>query len=132
MLQLDHVGIACADLDQALSVWKALGAEVTGTEVVESQQVRVAFLDTGQGKTELLEPTGPESPIQKFLDSGRKGIHHIAYRVDNIRETLDELKARDIPLIHSEPFEGSRSTLVAFVHPKGTGGVLLELVEYTE
>ena len=129
-LVFDHVGIAVADLDESLGLWKTLGAICVSTEVVESQQVRVAFLDTGATKTELLEPTSESSPIARFLATGKKGIHHIAYRVPDISQTLDRLRSEGVPLIHDTPIEGSRGTQIAFLHPKGTGGVLTELIQY--
>ncbi len=131
-LALDHVAIAVPDLEVALPFWRdQLGATVIGTEEVPSQQVRVAFLSTGMAKTELLEPTSPESPIAKFLNQGRRGLHHVAYRVDNIEETLANLKSAGCRLIQENSVPGSRGTRVAFVHPSAAGGVLVELVEYT-
>ena len=131
-LAVDHVAIAVPSLDEALRFWRdALGAECIGTEEVPSQKVRVAFLATGNAKTELLEPTAPDSPIARFLDQGRRGLHHVAYRVDDIDATLARLRESEVRLIHDADVPGSRGTRVAFVHPGGTGGVLVELVEHT-
>lgn len=129
-MDLDHVGIAVPSIDDALPMWRAAGAVVGHAETVESQGVRVQFLDTGSGKTELLEPLDEKSPVGRFLASGKRGVHHIAYRVDNLAQRLADLREASVPLIHDEPVAGSRGTRIAFLHPKGTGGVLLELIEY--
>ncbi len=130
-MKLDHVGIAVRDLSQALEQWKLLGAVYKGTEEVVSQKVRVAFLQTGESKTELLEPTDPSSPIAKFLDSGKKGVHHLAYQVADIDSKLAELKSQGLSLIHEQAVPGAGGTRVAFIHPKSVDGVLVELVEYS-
>jgi len=129
---LDHVGIAVPDIDKALELWRdALGATVDHIEDVAGDRVRVAFLSTGETATELLEPIGPESPIARFLASGRHGLHHIAYRVADIEASLEHLRTSGYKLIDSNSRPGSRGTRVAFVHPKSAGGVLLELVQYS-
>ena len=128
--EIDHVAIAVPSLDEALPFWRdQLGAAVLEFEEVPSQQVRVAFLATGASKTELLEPTSPTSPIAKFLEQGRKGLHHIAYRVPDIDHALARLKQEGARLINESAVGGSRGTRVAFVHPGSAGGVLIELVE---
>ena len=128
--EIDHVAIAVPSLDEALPFWRdQLGAAVLEFEEVPSQQVRVAFLATGASKTELLEPTSPTSPIAKFLEQGRKGLHHIAYRVPDIDHALSRLKQEGARLINESAVGGSRGTRVAFVHPGSAGGVLIELVE---
>ncbi len=129
-MKLDHVGIAVTDLKSAIPQWEMLGAIYKGTEEVASQKVRVAFLKTGESKTELLEPSDDSSPIAKFLQSGKKGVHHLAYRVDDIDHKLKELKEQGVALIHEQAIPGSRGTRVAFIHPKSMNGVLVELVEY--
>ena len=132
-MKLDHIGIAVRELDSALGLWRdALGASCSAIEEVASQKVRVAFLETGEGKTELLEPTAGDSPIAKHLDAGRPALHHVAYRVEDLDGTLSRLKESGVPLINQEGVPGAHGTRIAFVHPKGTGGVLLELVEYPE
>ncbi|MEM7167396.1 MAG: methylmalonyl-CoA epimerase [Planctomycetota bacterium] len=131
-MELDHIGIAVPQLEAALPLWRATGAKIGSVETVASQGVRVQFLDTGHSKTELLEPIDDNSPIARFLASGKRGVHHVAYRVDNLDARLAELRAEGVPLIHDEPVPGSRGTRIAFLHPKGTGGVLLELIEYPE
>ncbi|MFQ5653495.1 MAG: methylmalonyl-CoA epimerase [Planctomycetota bacterium] len=122
-LRLDHIGIAVRDLDEALRLWRdALGAHVEEVERVEGDGVRVAFLDTGGGKTELLEPTRDDSPVARFLDRGGNGIHHVAYRVKHLDRVLEQLKEAGVALIDESPRPGSRDTRVAFLHPRGTGG----------
>jgi len=133
MMKIEHIGIATRSLDEALGFWRdTLGLEMTHIEVVEDQRVRVAMLPVGEPRIELLEPTGDDSPVAKFLEKRGAGIHHIAVRVDDIRATLDRLKARGARLIDESPRVGADSCLVAFVHPSSAGGVLLELVEHTD
>ena len=130
-MKIEHIGIATPRLDEALRFWSdALGLEVTHREEVAEQGVRVAMLPVGEPRIELLEPTGPSSPVAKFLEKRGAGIHHIAVRVDDIRAALARLKARGARLIDEEPRTGAGGCLVAFVHPSATGGVLLELVEH--
>jgi len=127
---LDHIAIAVPDLAAALLFWRdQLGAIPAGTEEVATEKVRVAFLDTGI-PTELLEPTAPDSPIARFLARGGKGLHHVAYRVEDIDAALARLKGSGVRLIHESAVPGSRGTRVAFIHPAATGGVLVELVEH--
>ena len=131
MLRFDHVGIAVEDLEAALELWRdRLGVTVAEIETVPDQKVRVAFLDTGETHTELMEASADDSPIARFLASGRKGVHHLAYRVSDIEASLRELREHGVPIIHEQPVAGSRGTRVAFLHPRGTGGVLIELIEY--
>jgi methylmalonyl-CoA/ethylmalonyl-CoA epimerase len=130
-MKIDHIGIATQSIDEALGFWRdALGLEVTHTETVEEQGVRVAMLPCGEPRVELLEPTGPASPVAKFLDKRGPGIHHVAVRVADIRASLARLKAEGARLIDEEPRTGAGGCLVAFVHPSSSGGVLLELVEH--
>jgi methylmalonyl-CoA/ethylmalonyl-CoA epimerase len=126
-LSLDHIGIAVASLEQGTAFYRALGLEVTGIEEVAEQGVRVAFLPVGDGRLELLEPTGPESPIARHLEKRGPGIHHISLHVHDIRATMERLRAAGHRLLSDEPQEGAHGCLVCFVHPKSTGGVLLEL-----
>jgi methylmalonyl-CoA/ethylmalonyl-CoA epimerase len=132
-MKLEHIGIATRALDDALLFWRdALGLEVTHTEVVEEQKVRVAMLPVGEPRIELLEPTSSDSPVAKFLEKRGAGIHHIAVRVDDIRATLLRLKENGARLIDESPRIGAGGCLVAFVHPVSANGVLLELVEHTD
>jgi len=132
-MKIDHLGIATNGLDEALKFWRdALGLELKETETVEDQKVRVAMLPVGEPRIELLEATSEDSPITKFLQKRGAGIHHIAVRVDDIRDTLARLKHAGARLIDEEPRIGASGCLVAFVHPTSTNGVLLELVQHTE
>lgn len=131
-MKIEHIGIATRSLDEALLFWRdALGLEVTHTEVVEEQGVRVAMLPVGEPRVELLEPTHDESPVAKFLAKRGAGIHHVAVRVADIRASLARLKEQGARLIDESPRVGAGGCLVAFVHPASAGGVLLELVEHT-
>jgi len=130
-LTIDHVGIAVKSIDDSLKFWATgLGAETSHREEVASQKVIVAFLDTGQGKTELLEPTSPDSPIARFIDKKGEGIHHIAYRTPNLASTMSRLIEDGARLIYDKPQPGSHGAQINFVHPASAGGVLVELVEY--
>lgn len=130
---IEHLGIATRRLDEALSFWReALGLEVVETEEVAEQRVRVAMLPLGESRIELLEPTSEDSPIAKFLEKRGPGIHHIAVRVDDIYSTLARLKEQGARLIDESPRTGAGGSLIAFVHPSSTNGVLLELVEHTQ
>lgn len=132
-MKLEHIGIATRGLDDSLKFWRdALGLELTHTEIVEEQGVRVAMLPVGEPRIELLEPTREDSPVAKFLEKRGPGIHHLAVRVDDIRATLAELKEKGARLIDETPRIGAGGCLVAFVHPGSAGGVLLELVEHTD
>ena len=129
-MKIDHIGIATKGIDDAATWWReALGLDVGATEEVAEQKVRVAMLSVGESRIELLEPISADSPISKFLDKRGPGIHHIAVRVDDIRQTLAQMKGKGARLIDEEPRTGAGGCLVAFVHPSSTGGVLLELVQ---
>jgi methylmalonyl-CoA/ethylmalonyl-CoA epimerase len=130
-LSLDHIGIAVASLEQGTAFYRTLGLEVTGVEEVAEQGVRVAFLPVGDGRLELLEPTGPESPIARHLAKRGPGIHHISLHVHDIRAVMERLKAAGHRLLSDEPQAGAHGCLVCFVHPASTGGVLLELSQPT-
>jgi len=125
---LDHIGIAVGDLSQALAFYRdALGLDVEAQEEVPSQRVRAHFVPVGEATLELLEPTSADSPIAKFIEKRGPGVHHVTLRVDDIREALGRLKARGVRLIDEEPREGAEGSLIAFVHPASTHGVLVEL-----
>ena len=130
-MRVEHIGIATRSIEESLKFWRdALGLEVRHTETVEEQGVRVAMLPVGEPRVELLEPTGDESPVAKFIEKRGPGIHHVAVRVEDIRESLAQLKRAGARLIDEEPRVGAGGCLVAFVHPSSSGGVLLELVEH--
>jgi methylmalonyl-CoA/ethylmalonyl-CoA epimerase len=122
--------VAVKDLRKALEFWEnALGISCVGVEEVAEQKVRTAFLPVKDTEIELLEPTADDSPVAKFIEKKGEGIHHIALRVENLEEALEELKARGVQLIDEKPRYGAGGARIAFVHPKATGGVLLELSE---
>ena len=132
-MKIDHIGIAVKSLAGAVQMYeKAIGLEVAGYDEVDDQGVRVAMLAIGESRIELLEPSRPDSPIEKFMSKRGEGIHHIAVRVDNIEKALERLKTSGARLIDSVPRRGAHNTRVAFVHPSSTYGVLLELVEHGE
>lgn len=132
-MKIDHIGIAVKSLNAAAEVYRtAMGLEVSGYDQVDEQGVRVAMIDIGESRIELLEPTGPDSPIEKFMNKRGEGIHHIAVAVDDIHKALERLKASGARLIDSEPRRGAHNTRIAFVHPSSTHGVLLELVQHGE
>lgn len=125
--QIDHIGIAVRSLDEGIAYYeKTLGLTCEGREEVASQKVRTAFFHVGEVHIELLEPTDPESPIAKFLEKNGEGIHHIAFRTDNIEGQLKQAADSGCRLIHEKPFPGAAGKLVAFLHPKSTHGVLTE------
>lgn len=127
---VDHIGIAVKSIDEALKFWEeALGIKCTGREEVAEQKVVTAFLPLGGTEIELLEPTSPESPISKFIESRGEGIHHLALKVEDIEAALKELKDKGIRLIDEKPRCGAGGAKIAFVHPKAAGGVLLEISE---
>jgi methylmalonyl-CoA epimerase len=127
---LDHIGIAVGDLQQALAFYRdQLGLEVEAPEEVASQRVRAHFIPVGESSLELLEPTAPDSTIQKFVDKRGPGIHHVTLRVEDIRAALAQLKERGTRLIDQEPRPGAEGALVAFIHPAAAHGVLVELKE---
>ena len=128
--RIDHVGVATEDLEAAITIYEgALGMPVTHRETVESQGVEAVLLDVGDGHVELLAPLGPDTPVGKYLAKKGPGLHHVAYAVSDIDETLSRLKEAGVRLIDSEPRVGIRDSRVAFVHPKATGGVLTEIVQ---
>ena len=127
--KIDHVAIAVADVDEALARYKeVLGLEVREREVVASQKTEAALLPLGESSLELISPKGNEG-LQKFLEKRGPGIHHVAIEVEGIEDALRVLKAAGVPLIDEAPRAGARGHKVAFLHPKATGGVLVELVE---
>lgn len=129
-MKIDHIGIATAQIDQALTLWRdALGLQVDLTEEVTEQGVRVAMLPIGETHIELLEPLSENSPVGKFLEKRGPGIHHVAVEVADIRASLAQLKEKGARLIDETPRRGARGCLVAFVHPSSANGVLLELVQ---
>lgn len=126
--RLDHVGIAVADIKEALTFYRdALGLEIEAPEEVTSQRVRAHFIPTGEAALELLEATAEDSPIAKYVANRGPGLHHITLRVDDIAAALAQLKARGVRLIDETPRPGAHRSLVAFIHPSSAQGVLVEL-----
>lgn len=130
--RLEHVAIAVSDLDAAVAIYSALlGRPESGREVVESEQVQVAFFDLGDARLELLEPTAPDSPVGRFLERRGPGLHHIALEVTDIDAALERCRAAGLQTVGEAPRRGAGGRRVAFIHPAGSGGVLLELSERT-
>lgn len=130
ILKVDHVGIAVSSLAERLPFWRdLLGLPVSGTETVPTEGVRVAFLPAGASRVELLEAARSDSPIAKFVGSRGEGIHHITLEVEAIQPVLDRIRAAGAPMLDDAPRPGASGTKVAFLHPRASGGVLVELVE---
>jgi len=130
ILKIDHIGIASKSIDQVAPFWNAiLGLPIEGRETVEEQKATTVFLPVGESEIEILESTAPDGAIAKFIESRGEGIQHIALRVDNIEEALKELKEKGVRLIDEKPRRGAGGAKIAFIHPKSTNGVLLELSE---
>ena len=130
LTEIDHVAIAVRDLDAAIAYYaEAFGAEVTHREIVESDGVEEALVKVAESYIQLLTPTREDSPVAKAIEKRGEGLHHIGYRVDNCAEALASMVAAGATAIDKEPRPGSRGTTVAFVHPKGSFGTLIELVQ---
>lgn len=127
--KIDHLGVAVASIDDALSVYRALGLIEVKREEVPTQRVTAAFLPVGESRIELLEPTGEDSPIAKFLAKRGEGIHHVCFAVEDLDAALKDLAGRGFRLIHSSPVPGADGKRVAFLHPEAGHGVLIELAE---
>lgn len=130
--RIDHLGIAVTNLEEAKKFYTdMLGIPATGEEVVEEQKVKVCFIPTGDSELELLESTTPDGPIARYIEKngGRNGIQHVALRVDNIEQAIADLKAKGVRMIDEKPRYGAGGSSIAFVHPKATGGVLVELCQ---
>lgn len=129
--KIAHIGIAVKSIEETLPFYtEQLGLTLLGMEEVQSEQVKVAFLEIGESRIELLEPLSAESPIAKFMEKRGEGIHHIALDVDNVEQRLERLKENGIPLIHEKPKAGAHNAQIAFLHPKAAKGVLVELCQY--
>ena len=130
LTRIDHVGIAVADLDASLEHYRrTLGAEPVHRERVDAQGVEEILLEVGGSYIQLLGALGPETAVGRFLQRRGPGVHHVGFRVDDVAQMLAHLKAEGVRLIDHAPRPGSRGTRIAFVHPSGMGGVLVELVE---
>jgi methylmalonyl-CoA/ethylmalonyl-CoA epimerase len=128
--KIDHIGIAVSNLENALKFYRdILGLEVKDIEEVPEQKIKAAIIPVGESKIELLEATSPDSPVAKYIDSRGEGIHHIALQVSGLEDILKGLAASGVRLIDKEPRIGAGGNKIAFLHPKSTNGVLLELCE---
>lgn len=133
VLKVDHIGIAVKSIDETKKLYQdLLGLVHAGNETVQEQKVTTAFFPVGDTEVELLESTSPDGPIAKYLEKRGEGVQHIAFRVDNIEEALAELKAKGIQLIDEKPRKGAGGAQIAFLHPKSTYGVLVELCQRDE
>jgi len=129
-LKIDHLGIAVKNIESALKFYsESLGLKLEGEEVIADQKVRTAFLPIGDTEVELLESTAPDGPVAKFVEKKGEGLHHIAFKVDGLDSVLQELEKKGIQLIDSTPRIGAGNKRIAFLHPKDTFGVLVELSE---
>ncbi len=130
VLKIDHLGIAVNSIEEGRNFWEeALGLEFEGLETVEEQKVTTAFMPVGESELELMESTAPDGPVAKFIEKRGEGLQHIAFRVENIEEALAELKEKGIKLIDEKPRMGAGGLKIAFLHPKATKGVLVELCQ---
>ncbi|PKN65609.1 MAG: methylmalonyl-CoA epimerase [Deltaproteobacteria bacterium HGW-Deltaproteobacteria-15] len=128
--KVDHIGVAVKNISEAARFYTdILGIKMTGTEIVADQKAKVSFLPVDDTNIELLESTEPDGPVAKFIESKGEGIHHIALHVENIEEALEFMKSKGVRLIDQKPRIGARGIRIAFVHPKETRGVLLELCQ---
>ena len=128
--KINHIGIAVTSIDNALKLYAGvLGLEIKGREVIEEQKMTTAILTVGESKIELLEAIAPDSPIARHIEKFGEGLHHIALEVTDIENALKKLSEQGISLIDEKPRKGVENTKIAFLHPRGTGRVLLELVQ---
>lgn len=132
IIKISHIAIVVPNLEEALGFWvDTLGLPLEYVEHVHDQDVDVAFLPSGESEIELLEPIHPDSGVARFLDKRGAGVHHICFQVDDIEKMLQRMMDAGVPLINEEPTIGTGGKKIAFIHPKGTGGVLVELYELT-
>ena len=130
ILKIDHLGIAVNSIEEGKAFWSdVLGLAFEGTETVEAQKVTTAFFPVSESEVELLESTAPDGPVAKYIEKRGQGIQHVAFRVENIEVALEELKEKGVRLIDEKPRKGAGGARIAFLHPKATGGVLVELCE---
>ena len=131
--KINHIGIAVHSLDASIPFYRDhLGMTFEGTEVVADQKVKVAFLQVGESRIELLEATSEDSPVAKFIEKKGEGIHHIAYEVEDVEKAIAGMKDSGARMIDETPRKGAHNSLIAFVHPKASGGVLTELCQAAE
>ena len=129
--KIEHIGVAVKNIKDSLHIFQyIMGMECSGIEEVAEQKVKTACLPVGESKIELLESTSPEGTIAKYIEKRGEGIHHIALEVDDLNAVLTDLKKKGVELIDREPRYGVGGTKIAFLHPKSTNGVLIELCEH--
>ena len=130
ILGIEHIGIAVEDTENRSPFWEhVLGINRTTTEIVEHEGVKTDIYNTGKGKVELLKSISDDSTIEKFLNKKGEGIHHVCFEVDNIKQAIIELKEKNISIVSEKPSIGAEGYKIVFIHPKSTGGVLVELAE---
>lgn len=130
ILKVDHLGIAVNSIEEGKSFWSGvLGLDFEGAETVAEQKVTTAFFPVGESEVELLESTAPDGPVAKYIEKRGQGIQHVAFRVENVEEALAELKEKGVQLIDQKPRIGAGGAKIAFLHPKATNGVLVELCQ---
>jgi len=132
ILKIDHIGVAVKSIDDAKKFFvDKLGMNLDNLEDVVEQKVRVGFMPVGDSELELLESTAPDGPVAKYIDKNGEGVQHVAFRVENIEEAIKELKEKGVRMINEEPRQGAGGNKIAFIHPKETFGVLVEICERT-
>jgi len=130
ILKIDHLGVAVNSIEEGKNFWQdVLGLKFEGAETVEEQKVTTAFFPVGESEVELLESTSPDGPVAKYIEKKGQGMQHVAFRVENIEEALEELKEKGVKLIDQKPRIGAGGAKIAFLHPKATQGVLVELCQ---
>ncbi|MFP4193577.1 MAG: methylmalonyl-CoA epimerase [Desulfosalsimonas sp.] len=130
ILHIDHIGVAVKSNQEGKSFWsEILGLPYEGEETVEDQKVKTAFFPVDKSEVELLESTAEDGPVSKFIEKKGQGVHHIAFRVEDLEAALAELKEKGVRLIDETPRTGAGGARIAFIHPKATGGILVELCE---
>lgn len=130
LTKINHIGVAVNSLEISIPFYRdSLGMSFAGIETVEEQKVRVAMLQVGESKIELLEPTAEDSPVARFIEKNGEGIHHVAYEVENVEAAIAKLIEEGVRMIDQKPRCGAHDTRIAFLHPKSSGGVLTELCQ---
>lgn len=129
--KIDHIALAVRDVEKSAEFYeKVLGLKLGGIEEVEGMDVKVGFIPIGDTRIELVQPLDPKSGLAKFIETRGEGIHHICYEVDDIQEALKTCKRKGVKMIDETPRKGAHNSLVGFIHPKSTGGVLMELTQH--
>ena len=130
MKRIEHLGIAVKDLDESVKIYTALlGKEAYKYEEVKSESVKTAFFQVGESKIELLQATDPSSAIAKYLEKNKNGFHHVAFEVEDIEEEISRLVSEGFQMIHNEPKDGADNKRIAFLHPKSSDGLLVEICQ---